>query len=168
MKNREEFGKLYQEYYKKGIGAEIGVESGFNALDIAKEWKGKILCVDNWNIEPVYKVAIENLKGDKFVITKGLSVDVAKDIKDGSLDWVYIDAEHDYQSVKDDLEAWYPKVRDGGVISGHDYCEIVCLGGVIKAIDEFAEKNGYKANVTTEDGWKQHKMDVPSWWFIKR
>ena len=40
-----------------------------------------------------------------------------------SLDFIYIDARHDYKAVWDDLEAWFPKLRKGGLFSGHDYVD---------------------------------------------
>ena len=50
------------------------------------------------------------------------------------MDIVFLDADHKYKSVKEDIEAWYPKVRKGGILSGHDfrYTE----WGVIKAVTE--------------------------------
>ena len=52
---------------------------------------------------------------------KKKSVDAAKDFEDGSLDAVYIDAEHDEDSVREDIRAWRPKIKPGGLLSGHDY-----------------------------------------------
>jgi hypothetical protein len=81
------------------------------------------------------------------------SVEAAKQFEDGYFDFVYIDANHNYDSVTADLEAWYPKVRKGGMIAGHDYhndiyndwldddekyLEILCKDG----IDDFAKKYG--------------------------
>merc|ERR1711879_559644 len=58
---------------------------------------------------------------DRRKLIKGLSVQAAKMFEDESLDWVYVDALHDHKSVIKDLEAWYPKVRWGGFLSGDDY-----------------------------------------------
>ena len=49
------------------------------------------------------------------------SVEAAKDFEDGSLDAVYIDAEHDEENVRADIQAWRPKIKRGGVLSGHDF-----------------------------------------------
>ena len=49
------------------------------------------------------------------------SVDAAKDFADGSLDAVYIDAEHDEDSVREDIRTWRPKLKRGGILSGHDF-----------------------------------------------
>ena len=161
LKSRDEFGKLYQEYYQTGVGAEIGVQLGLNAANISEEWKGTILCVDSWQENAVQELAMSNIGKDQFKIIQGLSTDVARQIEDGSLDWVYIDADHQYQSVKEDLEAWYPKVRSGGIVSGHDYDDNIVLGGVVKAVDEFAKTHKYKIKLTAE-------KETPSWWFIKK
>ena len=40
---------------------------------------------------------------------------------DQSLDFVFLDADHDYESVKADIAAWLPKVKPGGILAGHDY-----------------------------------------------
>ena len=50
------------------------------------------------------------------------------------LDFVFIDAAHDYENVKADIEAWAPKVKPGSILAGHDYCN--AWPGVKKAVDE--------------------------------
>ena len=52
---------------------------------------------------------------------KKTSVEAAKDFEDGSLDAVYIDAEHDEASVREDIQAWRPKLKPGGLLCGHDF-----------------------------------------------
>jgi hypothetical protein len=68
------------------------------------------------------------------------SVEAATKIPDHSLDFVYIDARHDYESVKEDVEAWCSKVRPGGIMAGHDYVDGDLPEGefyVKSAVDEF-------------------------------
>ncbi|WP_263408895.1 class I SAM-dependent methyltransferase [Terriglobus tenax] len=72
----------------------------------------------------------------------GDSTDTAKQFEDGSLDFVYIDACHQYKKVKQDIEAWLPKVKPGGTIAGHDYDDH--HPGVIKAVDEIFGKDGIR------------------------
>lgn len=67
------------------------------------------------------------------VYMKMRSVDAARFIVDGSLDLVFIDADHSYESCKEDILVWLPKVRKGGVICGHDYG---WDPGVAQAVDE--------------------------------
>lgn len=60
-------------------------------------------------------------------------------IEDGSVDFLFIDASHDYQSVRRDLRLWTPKVRPGGIAAGHDYHPD--WPGVVQAVDEFFGEN---------------------------
>ena len=59
--------------------------------------------------------------GDKITLIISDSVSASRLFSDGSLDWVHLDARHDYASVKADIEAWLPKVQTGGWLSGDDY-----------------------------------------------
>jgi hypothetical protein len=63
---------------------------------------------------------------------------------DGGLDFVFIDACHDYEYIYHDIKAWFPKIKKGGYIGGHDY-DNAGVPGVRKSVDEFfpnAEKIG--------------------------
>lgn len=51
------------------------------------------------------------------------STDAAKKLKDNYFDYVYLDARHDYCAVKEDIEHYYPKLRPGGILGGHDYID---------------------------------------------
>jgi len=56
-------------------------------------------------------------------IVRKFSVEAAKDFADGSLDFVYIDGNHEFSHVAADLAAWIPKIRKAGIVSGHDWCQ---------------------------------------------
>lgn len=162
ISRREDFGKLYQEHFLTGLGVELGVQYGAFSLEILKYWKGKLLCIDPWEelgYDEIYEIAKQRLGEDRLV--KLHSIDAVKHFKDESLDFIYIDACHYYNYVKQDIEIWYPKIRKGGIISGHDYTNEVESGGVIKAVDEFIEKNNKKLYLTEEEN------TFKSWWFIK-
>ena len=78
----------------------------------------------NNNIQNEFmNMAINNVKTytNRYEIMKNYSVDASKNFDDYSLDFIYIDARHDYNGVLEDLEYWYPKVKSGGLISGHNY-----------------------------------------------
>jgi len=61
---------------------------------------------------------------DKVMLIIADSVNASRLFGDASLDWVHLDARHDYTSVKNDIEAWLPKVKPGGWLSGDDYDNI--------------------------------------------
>ncbi len=63
------------------------------------------------------------------------SLPAAKRFEDGSVFFVFIDADHRYEAVKDDIAAWLPKIRPGGIIAGHDYYA-TDWPGVAQAVDE--------------------------------
>ena len=94
--------------------------------------------------------------GPRAQIIKSFSVEAASTIPDGSLDFVFIDALHEYEPVKQDMAAWYPKVRKDGIFSGHDYR----WEEVGKAVNEFSEANRLDGFFTPADS------DI--WFFVKR
>lgn len=171
MIKRNELGQFYQEHYLSGLGAEVGCLRGEFSRHLSKYYKGVILCIDSFTGEPnmpddplVEDKCRKNIEGTKCELIKGFSVDVARATSDGLLDWVYIDADHTYKSVKEDLNAWFPKVRKGGVISGHDYVHYLKNGytfGVIEAVDEFVKEHGYQLGELMDKG------KFASWYFIK-
>jgi hypothetical protein len=71
-----------------------------------------------------------------------------------NLDFVYIDGNHDYEYIKKDLQFYYGKVRDSGLLGGHDFSNE--WAGVTKAVTEFAVNTGRRLFVEKYD-----------WWFIK-
>jgi len=84
--------------------------------------------------------------GARSIMMKCTSVEAAPAITDGSLDFVFIDAQHTYEACKEDIETWFPKVRPGGFITGHDYR----WDGVNRAVTEFAEKMNYRGLFTPQ------------------
>ena len=66
------------------------------------------------------------------------SVKAARCFEDGELDFVFIDGEHSYEAAKADIETWWPKVRSGGILMGHDY-DRQRFPGVCRAVNEFAQ-----------------------------
>ena len=69
---------------------------------------------------------------NRLTVLRGDSVVMAKKVKDGSLDFVFIDADHRYEAVMQDLAAWVPKLKEGGMLCGHD----IHLPGVRRAVEE--------------------------------
>jgi hypothetical protein len=168
---REQFGSLAQTFYKTGVGAEIGVERGNFSKLILSQWKGKLYSIDMWTHEEIYTTALQTLTEDRCLLMRSSSADAANHIEDESLDFVYIDADHDYAHCKEDLLAWFPKVRHGGLVAGHDYLNWTkeegagCDFGVKAAVDEYCYENGYELHVTTDDYWEGNPY--PTWYFVK-
>ena len=84
------------------------------------------------NIEP-YKEHIQTMKMS--------SEEASLQFEDNSVDLVYIDASHEYENVTKDLYAWYKKVKNGGILSGHDWC----WPKVQQAVIDFCAKNNLQA-----------------------
>ena len=130
------------------IGSYKGRSSSYMAFELSNlNKKVKFDCIDTFKLpENQYKQLIpenelfsvfqKNMEPVRefYTVKKMSSVDASKEYEDGVLDMVFIDASHDYEDVKSDILAWYPKVRVGGIISGHDYHSY--WPGVIRAVDE--------------------------------
>lgn len=129
------------------VGCWKGKSSAFMAVEIANSGKKiDFYCVDHWlggpdhkgwDILPkLYDIWTTNMKPlkDYFIEMKMSSIDASKKFDDQSLDFVFIDASHEYEDVKSDIEAWMPKVKVGGIIAGHDYEEY--FPSVQKAVNE--------------------------------
>lgn len=160
MEHREELPRIFEACNVLGVGAEIGVWYGYYSNEIAKIYTGKILSIDKWTNTEDYERAKDLLKDTKCVLIQGYSQEVAKTIPDESLDFVYIDADHDYDNIKADYEAWFPKLRKGGVMSGHDYGDDNGFG-----VKQYIDELGVPFETTTNDTWEGRKYN--SWWLIK-
>lgn len=200
IKYRPQLSDLFQAHNLLGKGAEIGVGKGEHAKVILSKYLGHLYLVDPWVMQdPEEYEDIANSEDHELnfyacstnlseyqsrcTIVRKKSILAANDFENQSLDFVYIDANHKYSFVKADIEAWFPKVRTGGIISGHDYfnewaditdvapngidkyvfnVEGVKLAafGVNPAVDEFCAQNNYTLQ-TTKYEW------FGSWYFIK-
>lgn len=161
---------------------EIGVYKGaFSEILLNKCPSINLHSVDLW-IDMEGKPMDEIMEGCKVLLSpyadrnkmvKGDSLTASAMFEDNSLDFVYIDADHSYESTMADILAWIPKVRVGGVLAGHDYTkkktsnkQPLGLGHGIKgskrvaaAVDDFIKLNPHDLQLTG---------GIPaSWWFIK-
>lgn len=132
--NRETLARLF---YLLGFqsGAEVGVERGHYSEVLCQQNPGvRLLCVDAWQAYRGYRDHVRQAKLDRFyaetaarlapykaTLVRQFSTEAAKDVPDGSLDFVYIDGNHNIENVIADLAAWSPKVRPGGIVAGHDF-----------------------------------------------
>jgi len=163
--SRENLAELFKDLgFTKG--AEIGVLNGEFSLFLFKTIPNlKLICVDTWDDyagnkgDEIFKIAAKNLSGYNVELKRMLSVDAAKDVKDESLDFVNIDADHQFDGVMTDIIEWSKKVRPGGIIFGHDY-HVKRYYGVIAAVDAYTRAH----NIHTYYITRERK---PSWFWVK-
>ena len=137
--------------FNEGHFVEIGTYRGRSAAYLGVEVHNsgkriKVDTIDNYSTSKdssahstgAYPETIRNLKPLAHIVNpiNITSTEAAKNYKDHSLELVYIDASHDYDSVRDDIRAWLPKVKKGGIISGDDYG----WEGVQRAVNELVPK----------------------------
>lgn len=156
---------------QRGLGAEIGVLYGDTSAYLLQEFSGlSLISIDPYleyqeegsdrsqaTMSEYEAIARQKLQafGNRSILIKDFSENAVHQVRDNDLDFVFIDALHTYEAVKQDLKAWYPKVRSGGLVAGHDYR----WGGVGQAVNEFAASVGVKGYVTPRES------DV--WFFVK-
>ena len=123
------------------VFVEIGSWKGHSASIIGaaiKEKGGHLYCVDHWkgneateNVDlidgdNIYRIFEHNMKSlelwDTITPIKKDSLTASKDFDNGSIDFLFLDADHRYEPFTRDLHAWYPKMKRGGIMCGHD-CE---------------------------------------------
>lgn len=182
LTNRFALVDLFKERGYK-VGAEIGVFDGYFSEYMLKTIPDlKLYSVDPWETYEHYRdhrfessmrraeeLAKERLEPLGAIIIQKYSKEASEEIEDGSLDFVYIDANHAYPYVKQDLNLWTPKVREGGIVSGDDfYITGSRNNGVTVATQEFAQKHGYDLQITHYDRSLPKEDDQqPQWWFTK-
>ena len=202
FKNREDLPDLLNKLNLTNKGVELGSFKGDFAKNITSKWMGKLYMIDVWrplsdeeyddisnhkNHIDAYSIAMNTIKGfeEKTFMLRMDGSEGAKLFADESLDFVYIDANHTYESVKEDIDTWYRKVKKGGLVMGHDYlpdyfyegkeeknqalytfpdgkpeeAKYTGMFGVNPAVDEFAKEKNYKVYKTDEF--------LATWWFIK-
>jgi hypothetical protein len=152
MKHRNEFPQLIDRVGIKSV-VEIGVASGdFARVLLTANIEG-YLGIDNWlnpNEADRRARAMELLSDPRVQIIEDSSQNAVERFPDGSVDMVYVDAVHDYESVYGDLVAWWPKCNM--MMAGHDYglwnqCA-GCPMGTIPAVERFAQERGLVVWVT--------------------
>lgn len=165
---------LIQAVSKNGLkfGAELGVREGYSAELWCKYNKElKLLCIDPWdfweghrdmdrhrhNPTQFLEEAKQRLSGYDCDFIRTKSGDYASQVKDGSLDFVYIDGDHGFDGTMLDLILWVPKVRIGGLIAGHAY-KVHRYTGVIDAV------NVYTKNHLVKEWYITNEMDATYFW----
>lgn len=162
-------------------GAEVGVLRGETSRVLLKAFPGLFLyLVDPWATYPpdhpyrlsgdraskrsgrqqdaIAELAAQNTEFARLRrhILREASPAAAERIGDRSLDFVFLDADHTEAAVGADLKAWYPKLRSGGLLCGHDYGhrrERTGRFGVRRAVNEFAEAHVLDVSVGEGNVW---------------
>jgi hypothetical protein len=179
-------------------GVEVGVFKGEFSRHLLENWPGTLWLVDPWRAfddtegyidasnhkhhQTAYMETMDRLEGfeNRAFMLRGLSSDMASRFQAEELDFVYIDGNHAYDWVKEDIELWWPKLKPGGLLMGHDYLDmahwyetefmengkdkhiwmqgpesgysLIYAGhfGVNTAVDEFIKETGLELTVTSE------------------
>jgi hypothetical protein len=148
--------KFFQEHPELKVGAEIGVAGGqhikaiMENTDIEKMYGIDPYYDEGWDMHGFFDVNKEyggfdglygevrdmlSVYGNRVELIRKTSVDAAPDFEDGCLDFVFIDAFHDYENCFNDISFWHHRVREGGYVMGHDW-EHGSHPGVQKAVIE--------------------------------
>ena len=162
------------------VGCEVGVQLGRFSKQILEIVNPRILyLVDHWtsNMDGV-RGRVRRERQRHFLweamgrlvewIARGQarpicawSEKAATLLPDQHLDWVYIDAQHTYRRLTEDLTAWFPKVKIGGTIAGHDYNQ----DGLVKAVADFTVRKSVTNVEVTTDPFPDERNSPPSFFF---
>lgn len=148
------------DQHRPKVCVELGTWLGASAIPVARSirrWGGTLTCVDTWAgdlhapdttrpsapwiLVSCARNLIESGVGGNVRLIPATTIDAASAWTD-PIDYLYIDAAHDYESVQADLRAWVPHVRRGGLILGDDYGHRL-FPGVRQAWNEFEEMCGF-------------------------
>jgi hypothetical protein len=169
------------------VGAEIGIYKGGFTKRFCEAGL-KMFAIDPWvayygdrnqeRVDSIYEEARQTLsKYDNCTIIKKSSMEAVKEFANESLDFVYIDSDHRFKQTAEDIVDWSKKVRQGGIVAGHDYFTSLpwarkfrCQVGVV--VDAYAKAFGYDNFYTlgdldykTEPEWMQWML---TWFFIRK
>lgn len=159
--NREQ---MLKEIGTGGNIAEIGVDEGnFSRMIHEINQPDNLHLVDVWGSDRFHDGKFEGVKNyfrdeieeGSVQIHKKLSVDAVHDFKDAYFDWVYIDTDHSYETTRDELRLYASKVKEGGIMAGHDYVKgnwiTTYRYGVIEAVHEFCVQFGWELIYVTAE-----------------
>jgi hypothetical protein len=198
INSREDFTTLFTALNYE-LGVELGSFHGIFASHILNNWAGKLVCVDLFDrsdnavlhdtkgfythfdknaVLPTFNRHLENHTG-RLLTVQSDTANAAQFFPDNHFDFVYIDADHTYESVIKEMTAWYPKLKSKGLFAGHDFLaefdhttknneiyqpynkqEYVGSFGVNTAVMEFTHQHNLKFYTTNEPYWK-------SWFWFK-
>ena len=200
---RDDLGKILEKQ-KFHVGVELGVQRGLFSATILAQWQSctKYVLVDLWEKQKNYNDVANNANHVAFMEEtarrmepfkqKGVDVEICRNYTtscveryaDGTFDFIYVDARHDFKGVYLDITEWWRKLRIGGIMAGHDYVTqdegpeqthqdwtknydgtVDHTRSVVKgAVNKFAKENGLIVNtgLKEEQKWPR-KGPWPSW-----
>lgn len=188
---------MYRLFAEVGFttGVEVGVEKGKNAQTMFEIIPNlKLYGVDpykqhpqasyiyhaqvrHWNehyLQNVKEQCLKRMQDRNFTLLQDFSDDAAKKVEDNSVDFVYIDADHSYDFVMQDIIVWQRKIRKGGIISGHDYFYDNDKSGrrakVTQAVNDYTNIHNIKFFITDEIHSQKDLVRIdyyPSWFWVK-
>ena len=177
---RNDLAILFKELnFKKG--AEVGVELGRYAQVLCKANPGvKLYCIDSWedyeeylekknkdNHSKYHEITKRRLKVYNCEIVKKPSMNAVKDFARDSLDFVYIDGNHSYDYVLEDITEWSKIVRKKGIVAGHDYMDTKMMHlDVVKAVDLYVKENNKTLFLLTRQHGPESNTAHSSWFFV--
>lgn len=149
---------------KGGKVAEIGVDRGEFSDLILKITEPEILhLIDVWHSKRYHSGLFEHvknkfdnlIKSGRVQLHRNLSTEAVEYFPDGYFNWIYIDTNHSYETTRDELLKYAPKVKPDGIIAGHDYSIGYWITskryGVIEAVHEFCVKQDWELIYLTID-----------------
>lgn len=149
--------------------AEVGVYRGqFSRVLCEANPNIELTCIDSWldkagrrtgRSDRIFNSAVKRLSGFNVKFIRKYSMDALCDFEDGSLDFVYIDANHTFDFCCPDIIYWSKKVRSGGIVGCHDYCNFTG-SGVVKAVDAYTHCHRI-------DPWYATRELLPTAFWIK-
>ena len=167
---------LLLKHIKATSVCEVGVKDGGFFQTILSPAVNIAIAIDVWDefssksqndigrtrdaLKDSHKAFCQKYQDDKrVIIIKKQSSRAYLEIPDESLDFVYLDADHTYDAVRGDIENFYPKIKKGGVLAGHDYFNYTFKGipfGVVRAVNEFTSRNNLFLHTTKEMKFKSY------------
>jgi len=200
INTREDFTIIFNTL-NYNLGTELGTYQGTFAKHILNNWNGNLICIDLFDREdnndllnstgfykhnlpnknlilPTFNHNTKSVKNNCLTIQSD-TTNAAKFFPDNYFDFIYIDADHSYNAVLNDIINWYPKLKPKGLFAGHDFLnefdysqknneiyqpynksEYVGTFGVNTAVTDFTNQYNIKFYTTNEPYWK-------SWYWFK-
>lgn len=122
----------------------------FEINEVSDAPHAKVIADHGGNFLSAFAYNLEQAQvADVVTIVKARSIEAAKVYKDRSISFIMIDASHSYQDVVDDINAWYPKLKLGGIMSGDDL-------------------DWHEVKQAVEETCKNYKTSGSTWWFRKQ